>query len=69
MAESTEGNQDGNDFSRVLPDPNICRTRPIGEIRSFAMCLVSNPSSCLYAMSYGSSYLCRHPQWQTFVKP
>jgi len=69
MPASTEGNQDSRNFSRVLPDPAICRTRPIGEIRSFAACLVNNPGSCPHAMSYGSTYLCRHPHWGDFVKP
>lgn len=61
--------QAGSGFLRVLPDPNICRTKPIGEIKSFATCHVDAPFTCPHAMSYGNGYLCRHPTWKDFVKP
>jgi hypothetical protein len=60
--------QDNSYYLRALPDPEICRTNPIGEIGSFATCLVDFPVTCQYAMSYGKAYLCRHPNWQKFVK-
>jgi len=68
MPDSTEGETGNPPSPRVLPDPAICHTRPIGEIRSFATCLVKCPSTCPHVMSYGSSYLCRHPDWEQFLK-
>ena len=52
---------------RALPDPAICRTRPIGEIQSFATCLVECPITCRYVMGYGNGYLCKHPNWKDFI--
>jgi len=53
---------------RILPDPEICCTKPIGSIESFATCLVDCPIACRYVMGYGKGYLCRHPKWREFVK-
>jgi len=71
MPDSTENqvNFDDPHYSRILPDPKICQTLPIGEIHSFATCLVEFPITCSHAMSYGKGYLCRHPNWRKFVKP
>jgi hypothetical protein len=53
----------------VLPDPSICRTEAIGEIKGFATCLVNRPNLCRFAMGYGDSFLCRHPNWKNFLHP
>jgi len=54
---------------RVLPDPKICRTTPIGDIRLFGTCLVNNPIECAQAFNFGDGYICRHPNWKDFIKP
>ena len=41
---------------RVLPNPDICRTKPIGSINSFATCLVDEPSICPHVLNYGNGY-------------
>jgi hypothetical protein len=56
------------DYHRQLPDPDICEAKPIGQINSFAMCMVEYPLTCKYVMGYGNGYLCRHPNWRGFVK-
>jgi len=71
MPETTPKPEEENNsyYLRALPDPAICQTCPIGEINSFATCLVEFPITCKYAMSYGKAYLCRHPNWVKFVQP
>jgi len=64
----TPGNQGDIHGERLLPDPDICRTSAIGSIRSFATCHVVGPSECRHAMGYGDGYLCKHPDWQQFLK-
>jgi hypothetical protein len=46
---------------RALPDPKICRTTAIGEIKSFATCHVECPINCPHAISFGEGYFCKHP--------
>jgi hypothetical protein len=60
------GGQAEHDFLRVLPDPNICRTRPMGRITLYAVCLVDSPFTCRYATDYGAGYLCENPHWTDF---
>ena len=55
--------------SPVLPDPNICRTEPLGKVNIFANCLVDNPVNCPYALTnFGDGYLCKHSEWKRFLK-
>ena len=44
-----------------LPDPAICRASDMGD-GDLVNCLVQRASLCLYALSFGYGYLCRHPQ-------
>ena len=53
---------------RHLPDPEICRTRYLGETLDFSDCLVENPEACEYALRFGSGILCRHPDRRSFEK-
>lgn len=57
-----------SDFSRVLPDPGICRTKCIGFIASFATCLVVEADTCPYMLFTDNTQYCLHPKWKTFVK-
>ena len=56
-------------YPEAHPDFKNCRTRPIGEIQSFATCLVNGPDRCKYVMEYGTEYICRNPNWKEFVRP
>jgi len=58
--------QAGGGFSRVLPDPKVCRTKPIRSFSALAACLVKRPCECLYATSFGKGYYCVHPRWRVF---
>ena len=49
-----------NQTARALPDMQICRATDL--IPDFANCLVETPSACLYALSFGNGYLCKHPE-------
>jgi len=51
--------------ARVLPDMQICRATEL--IPDFANCLVEKPTTCPYAMSFGNSFLCKHPDHCTIV--
>jgi len=52
-----------------LPDPDICHTSPVGEIKIFATCHVKSPFKCRHAMGFGDGYFCTHPNWDNFVQP
>jgi hypothetical protein len=39
----------------------------MGTINKFAKCLVGPERQCSYAMDYGESRFCRHPQWEIIV--
>jgi hypothetical protein len=52
----------------TLPDPNLCLTRPIGSIKSFAACLKTSPRGCPYLRSFGEVRFCEHKHWEQFVQ-
>ena len=54
--------------TQELPDPKVCRTSPVGEIKSFGNCHVESPCNCQHAMSFGYGYLCKHPGWKELVR-
>jgi len=67
MPESTPV-PESNDFShfvRVLPDPMICRTKPILNIETLAECLVPSPVGCPYVFDFK---YCTHPHWRDFTE-
>jgi hypothetical protein len=39
---------------------HLCKARDIG-LDNYLDCLEGNPSDCLFALSFGCSYLCRCP--------
>jgi hypothetical protein len=53
---------------RELPDPAVCRTRPIGSIKTFAACLVDQPIGCPNAIKVGEYIYCEHLHWKDFFK-
>ncbi len=62
VADDTVTNQ------RRLPDPEICRTRHLGQTLDYSSCLVENSDSCEHAVRFGSSVFCRHPDRRSFEK-
>jgi len=46
---------------RPLPDPAICRTRPL-EFCLLLECLVLSPSRCKYAVPFGDQFACVNPE-------
>ncbi len=58
-------NQPINQPARVLPNMRVCRAADL--TGSFAECLVGNPVTCQYAMPFGYSYLCGHPERGTII--
>jgi hypothetical protein len=53
---------------RRLPDPEICRTRYLGQPLDFSKCLVKDPNGCEYAVRYGSGIYCHHADRRSFEK-
>lgn len=53
--------------ARMLPDPAICRVRPIGTITGFAHCLVDCPVECRYVLYFGEGNICRYSGWKQFI--
>jgi hypothetical protein len=51
---------------RALPDPGICRAED-ADLAGYAACLVSNPVGCRYALSFGFTFFCRHPERDQIV--
>jgi hypothetical protein len=49
------------DSKRALPDPEICRAKHAG-FGDYVDCQVPNPDRCIYALSFGGSYFCLHPE-------
>jgi len=43
-----------------------CRVRAIGNIIAFSECLEPDAGRCTYAIAYGNSFLCKHPDWMLF---
>ena len=68
MPEEMPVDRENADVLRVLPDPEICRTIPIGQIRLFARCCVDKPFNCPHVAWFAESYFCKHPNWEEFVK-
>lgn len=62
MTDDTVNNQ------RCLPDPEICRTRYLGQTLDFSDCLVENPEGCKYALHFGSRFFCNRPDRRSFEK-
>jgi hypothetical protein len=44
-----------------------CRARRMEHIKESANCRVSRAQHCPYAMTYGSSRFCRHPQRELII--
>ncbi len=53
---------------RYLPDPEICRTRYLGQALDLSECLVTNPDSCEFGARCDGSVVCRHPDGRRFEK-
>ena len=49
-----------------LPDPKICRTQPIGRLKSFAACLVTGRISCPYSIGFDGGRFCTSPHRNRF---
>jgi hypothetical protein len=49
----------------ALPDRQLCRAAPL--TNRFAKCLVTNPMRCQYAMPFGYTHLCGHPERAAIV--
>ncbi len=52
-------------ITHVLPDPQFCRAAEL--TAAFADCLVEKPLRCPYAMPWGYTYLCGHPERSSIV--
>jgi hypothetical protein len=59
------GEQPNNLMVRVLPDMHVCRAADL--TGNFAECLVEKPAAYQYAMPFGYSYLCGHPDRSTII--
>jgi hypothetical protein len=67
MSHMTAMNESQPTPARVLPDPAICRVRPIGSISAFGQCQVDRPVECRYVLYFGEGNICRHPRWKEFI--
>jgi hypothetical protein len=59
-------------FFQVLPNPNICCSKPIGNegwLNPIGTCLVDSPLGCPYLIGFGENHFCTHPHWTDFIKP
>ena len=69
-ADPQDRGDSGRRFQMVsaatLPDPAICRAEALG-ITEYAACLVEGVARCPYALSFGWSFLCRHPHRQEII--
>ncbi len=60
-------NEDTNNrVIRALPDLQVCRAADL--TGTFAECLVAKPHGCQYAMPFGYSYLCGHPDRNAIIE-
>jgi len=50
---------------RVLPDMQVCRASELTD--KFAECLVEKPGACQYAIPFGFSHLCGHPERSAII--
>ena len=60
MAESTN-------VLKPLPDAELCRTKRLG-LSDLWDCLLPSPFKCKYAVSFGRSFFCNHPERHSFEK-
>lgn len=60
------GNQPAAKPTRTLPDMAVCRARRSG-IAGLAFCLVSNPNSCKFVISFAKDYFCCHQKFEEIV--
>jgi len=69
MSDTQDPHQDGNRPAskpeRRFPDITTCRGK--GSFGDYVECLVPNPGCCDYALSFGYSYYCLHPQHAEIV--
>lgn len=56
-----------NEGIRKLPDMKICRAKD-KRIADFCDCLVEKPYGCVYALSFGSGFLCKHPNRAEIIR-
>lgn len=52
-----------------LPDPALCRTQHV--VNEFWECMVDHSKQidcCRYALEFGFSHFCKHPERQFFLK-
>ena len=49
-----------------LPDPEVCRTRYLGDLFGFSDCLAGLPGHCAYSLKFNDGFLCRHPDLRKF---
>ena len=57
------------DSMTELPDPALCRTQHV--VKDFWECLVDHSDKvncCRYALGFGFSHFCRHPENETFER-
>ncbi|MCX6900599.1 MAG: hypothetical protein NT105_18115 [Verrucomicrobia bacterium] len=51
---------------RHLPDPAICRAEIVKQT-GLVKCLVDSPQDCVWAVEYGGTHHCGHPDRHKFV--
>ena len=56
-----------SDAWKCPPQHERCRTRAIGQIRTFADCLTEDRPACSYAVAFAHGVLCFHPHWRDFL--
>jgi hypothetical protein len=54
---------------KPLPDPQVCRTRFLGQALGLSECLVKSPSHCPYVSQIENSFFCCHPDCRKFERP
>ena len=52
-----------------LPDPQLYRTRFLGQALGLSQCLVKHPFHCPFVRQLENSFFCRHPDCRKFEKP
>ena len=62
-------NQPSQSQLPVLPDPNICQTRNMGNEDDPFECLVPSPNRCQFALPAGRWVYCFHPDRKKFERP
>ena len=56
--------QFNNQAVQALPDPSVCRAV---ELNEFAECLTDKPAACKYAIPFGFTFLCAHPDRNAII--